>query len=107
MGSDLDGRVAVITGACGNIGTATAQTLATAGATLALIDNRADRLEALEQDLLTHGIQVLPFTADVTNTNSMQQAAYRVHRQLGPASLLINSVDLMLSGPFLASTEQH
>ena len=96
------GRVAVITGASSGIGAATARALVADGYRLALLARRADRIEALAQEL---GNGSLAIAADVTDRDSIVAAAQRVQDELGGAHVLVNNAGVMLLGPF--DTEQR
>jgi NADP-dependent 3-hydroxy acid dehydrogenase YdfG len=95
------GRVAVITGASSGIGEATARALAANGYHLALLARRADRTQALAEDL---GHSAIAIEADVTDRDSLVAAAERVQRELGGADVLVNNAGVMLVAPF--SSEQ-
>src|SRR4051794_10153687 len=95
-------RVAVITGASSGIGEATARALAAEGYRLALLARRADRIQALAEDL---GEGALAIEADVTDRGSLVAAAHRVADELGGADALVNNAGVMLLGPFV--TEQR
>jgi NADP-dependent 3-hydroxy acid dehydrogenase YdfG len=97
--SDRDqNRVAVITGASSGIGEATARTLAASGHRLALLARRSDRVDALAAEL---GDGALAITADVTDRDSITEAAERVQTELGGADILINNAGVMLLGPIV------
>src|SRR5215207_10994490 len=91
------GRVAVITGASSGIGEATARALAADGHRLALLARRADRIQALADEL---GDGALAIEADVTDRDSMVAAAERVQQELGGADILVNNAGVMLLAPF-------
>jgi NADP-dependent 3-hydroxy acid dehydrogenase YdfG len=91
------GRVAVITGASSGIGEATARALAADGYRLALLARRADRIQALADEL---GGGAIPIEADVTDRDSMVAAAQCVERELGGADVLVNNAGVMLLAPF-------
>ena len=93
------GRVAVITGASSGIGAATARALAAAGYRVALLARRADRIQALADQL---GDSALAIEADVTDRNSLVAAAQRVQDELGGADVLVNNAGVMLLGPFIS-----
>src|SRR5512147_362514 len=69
----LDGKVAVVTGAAGVIGTATMRLLAERGARLVAVDRRERDLEAAIKDLPASA-QALAVAADVTDEDEV--AAY-------------------------------
>ena len=91
------GRVAVITGASSGIGEATARSLAAGGYRLALLARRADRIQALADDL---GAGAIAIESDVTDRDSLVAAAERVQGELGGADVLVNNAGVMLLGPF-------
>jgi NADP-dependent 3-hydroxy acid dehydrogenase YdfG len=95
-------RVAVVTGASSGIGEATARALAATGHRLALLARRADRIEALADEL---GNDTIAVAADVTDRSALAAAAERVKNELGGADILVNNAGVMLLAPF--SGEQH
>ena len=90
-------RVAVITGASSGIGEATARALDAAGHRVALLARRAERIEALADEL---GDGAIAIQADVTDRGSLVAAAERVQRELGGADILVNNAGVMLTAPF-------
>jgi NADP-dependent 3-hydroxy acid dehydrogenase YdfG len=91
------GRVAVITGASSGIGEATARALGAAGYRVALLARRADRIQALADEL---GNGAIAIEADVTDRDSLVAAAQRVKAELGGADVLVNNAGVMLLAPF-------
>src|SRR4051812_2493261 len=89
-------RVAVITGASSGIGAATAPALAAAGYSVALLARRADRIQALADEL---GDSARAIEADVTDRDSLVAAAQRVQDELGGADVLVNNAGVMLRRP--------
>ena len=91
------GSVAVITGASSGIGEATARALSADGYRVALLARRADRVQALADEL---GDGALAIGADVTDRDSLVAAAQRVQDELGGADVLVNNAGVMLLAPF-------
>ena len=85
MTRHLDGTVALVTGASSGIGEATAVALADAGATVALVARRRDRLDA--------------FDADITDRDKAETAVQRMVAELGRLDILVNNAGLMRIGP--------
>jgi NAD(P)-dependent dehydrogenase (short-subunit alcohol dehydrogenase family) len=68
MADRLTGKVAIITGAAGGIGTASARLFAAEGAAIALADLDAERLTSLAAEIEDSGGQVLAHPTDVTDS---------------------------------------
>ncbi|MGC0415871.1 SDR family oxidoreductase [Embleya sp. AB8] len=98
----LHGRVAVVTGAGSGIGAATARALAAAGADVAVLGRRADRLAALAEECASDvgGGVVLPVPADVCDRAELRRAADRIRARFGPVDLVVASAGVMLGGAF-------
>jgi NADP-dependent 3-hydroxy acid dehydrogenase YdfG len=63
----LDGEVAVVTGASSGIDEATAEAMATEGATIVVAARREDRLDDLVERINSHGGKALAAECDVTD----------------------------------------
>ena len=102
----MSARVAVVTGASSGIGAATARALAAGGYCVAVLGRRADRIQALADDL---GDGAIAIEADVTDREQLVAAADRVKNELGVADVLINNAGVMLLAPFTSEqrTEQR
>ena len=65
MNENISGKVVVITGASSGLGEATARLLARQGATVVLGARRADRIDALANELTAAGGKALSVATDV------------------------------------------
>lgn len=88
---ELDGAVAVVTGAARGIGKAIARAYAARGARVALVDVLADELTRTADELAGSGADVLPVVADVTRTRQVEAAAERVEAELAPIDVQVNN----------------
>jgi NADP-dependent 3-hydroxy acid dehydrogenase YdfG len=95
----LKGTVALVTGASSGIGETTALTLARAGADVAIVARRRDRLDALAGRLRDEGATVLVIAADITSQEQAQAAVERTVSELGRLDTLVNNAGMMLLGP--------
>jgi NAD(P)-dependent dehydrogenase (short-subunit alcohol dehydrogenase family) len=84
---ELEGKVAVVTGASSGLGRATAQRLAREGMTVVAVARRDERLEELARE--TPGIR--PHAADVTDTAAVDALAKWVAEDVGACHALINN----------------
>jgi NADP-dependent 3-hydroxy acid dehydrogenase YdfG len=98
---DLNGAVALVTGASSGIGAATAQMLARQGVAVALAARRADRLEQLGSEIADAGGTALPIEADVGEREQAEAAVARTVEELGRLDVLVNNAGVMLLGPML------
>jgi NADP-dependent 3-hydroxy acid dehydrogenase YdfG len=98
MMANLDGTVALVTGASSGIGEATARALAAEGATVVGIARRLDRLERLAAELGGSAIQ-----ADVTVRDRAFAAVARVVAEHGRLDIVVNAAGVMLNGPIVGA----
>jgi NADP-dependent 3-hydroxy acid dehydrogenase YdfG len=95
----LDNTVALVTGASSGIGEATALTLASLGASVAIVARRGDRLAALAERIEGAGSRALVIEADVTDQPAAAGAIERTVSELGRLDTLVNNAGVMLLGP--------
>jgi NADP-dependent 3-hydroxy acid dehydrogenase YdfG len=103
MTSNLNGTVAVVTGASSGIGAAAARQLAALGASVALVARRRDRLEALAAEIENAGGTALVIEADITDRAQAQAAVDQTVERFGQLDILVNNAGLMLLGPVVGA----
>ena len=84
-------RVAVITGAAGRIGRASAELFHEYGVALALADINAERLEPVVASLREKGANVRGYTVNVRDMESVKQFAAGVLADFGKVDILVNN----------------
>jgi len=91
---DLTGRLALVTGATGDLGREIALALAESGADVALhFHQSAEMADALSRQILSMGRRAAAFQADVTQESSVVEMRDRVYAELGiPDVLVANAV---------------
>src|SRR4051794_8429096 len=99
MDASLDGSVALITGASSGIGEATARSLASHGASVAVVARRLDRLEQLTSEIRNLGRPALEMEADLSEKDQAVAIVDRTVRTLGGIDILVNNAGVMLLGP--------
>ena len=96
---DLTGKVAVVTGAGGGLGTAICSGLAAFGADVALVDLNADTLAAAAASVEEQGRRALALQADASDEAAVENAFSRVDVELGTLDILVNLPFVPISGP--------
>jgi NADP-dependent 3-hydroxy acid dehydrogenase YdfG len=98
---ELEGTVALVTGASSGIGEAAALELARHGASVAIVARRVDRLRELAARIEEIGARALPIEADVTDRDQAESAVRQTVDELGRLDTLVNNAGMMLLGPAL------
>jgi NAD(P)-dependent dehydrogenase (short-subunit alcohol dehydrogenase family) len=89
----LDGRVAVVTGAAGVIGTATMRLLAERGARIVAIDRKQQDLQTAIKDL-PPSAQALAITADVTSEDEVAEYVRAAVDKFGTVDVFYNNAGI-------------
>lgn len=103
MAENLQGTVALVTGASSGIGEATAVALAARGAAVALVARRTDRLDGLAARLEKDGGTPHVITADVTECAEAERAVATTVERLGRLDTVVNNAGVMLLGPVVGA----
>ncbi len=89
---DLTGRVAVITGGAGLLGTRHAQAIASAGGVPVLVDLAVADPEAKAQQLASvFGVNASGISADITKPDQVRAMTEKVLAQFGGVDILVNN----------------
>jgi NAD(P)-dependent dehydrogenase (short-subunit alcohol dehydrogenase family) len=90
--TDLSNRVVVITGAIGNLGTATAHAFKAIGARTVLVDRSVDRLRQSFPTLVDSSDHLLTGGVDLTDAESVVNLIEKARGRFGRVDVLVNTV---------------
>ena len=90
----LENKVAIITGAAGGIGAATAERFALEGALGVLWDVKKDGLETVSQKLKADGHQHLVQVVNIADATVVERAVADVLETFGQIDILINNAGI-------------
>ena len=102
----LDDRVAVVTGAAGQLGSAIARGLAELGAKVALLDLDEDGCEALTREGALEG-RSAAFACDMTKRAEVERTRDAICVTLGPIDIAVNNAGKGVFTPFDERTEEE
>ncbi|MDR1412988.1 MAG: SDR family oxidoreductase [Actinomycetes bacterium] len=95
---DLRGKVAVVTGASSGLGADAALAYAQAGADVALLARRANKLEQTAAAITALGRDALPVVCDVTDEQSVKAAIDATVAHFGGIDILLNNAGIARGG---------
>ncbi|MFT5176568.1 MAG: 3-oxoacyl-[acyl-carrier protein] reductase [Gammaproteobacteria bacterium] len=105
-GSSLAGRVALVTGGSGGLGSAMCVALATAGAAVAINYRQAQAgARAVQSRIESAGGKAISVQADVAKSNEVDAMVSAIEAGLGPIDILINNAGIGSRLAFEDTTE--
>jgi len=87
----LDGKIALVTGGGQGIGQAFAHALASAGASVAIVDINPDTSDKVSQEIKTLGQESISIVADVTSIADVQRMVDKVIEKWGRLDIAVNN----------------
>ena len=99
MSNNIQGKVVAITGASSGLGEATARDLSAQGAAVVLGARRADRIEALADELTRRGGKALAVPTDVIHSEQVKKLVDGAVQAYGRIDVMINNAGLMPQSP--------
>lgn len=91
---DLTGRVAVVTGGVGLLGTEFCKTLAEAGACVVVVDLNASASQAVAESLTNSGYKALAVPTNITQPDEVNALVEKTLSTFGRLDILVNSAAL-------------
>jgi len=92
---NVEGKVALVTGAALGLGRSFAQTLAQAGADVVITDIDRDHLDETEGILQKTGKKILKFVADVTSPTDVARMVQETVSSLGQLNIAVNNAGII------------
>lgn len=105
---NLEGRVAVVSGASSGLGKQMALAFAKQGANLVILARRIERLEEFKPELEKAGAKkVLAIKCDVTSTEEINEAALKAEKEFGRVDILLNCAGSAKNNGVLDMTDEE
>ncbi|MNQ78555.1 3-hydroxybutyrate dehydrogenase [Achromobacter deleyi] len=95
----LNGKVAVVTGAASGIGKEIALTLARAGASIAIADLNQEGADTVAREIEQAGGKAMGVAMDVTNEDAVNQGIDRVAAAYGGIDILVSNAGIQIVSP--------
>lgn len=91
---DLNGKVALVTGASSGLGVQFAKALAGQGADIAIVARRKEKLNEVKAEIEALGVKCFACTCDVTNIDDIKKAVAATVEEYGKIDILVNNAGL-------------
>ena len=97
----LSGKVVIVTGGAGGIGSAVCRGFAAQGAHVAIFDLNAAAADKVAAELSATGTKARGYVVDIASADGVEAAVAQVETDLGPIDVLVNNAGWDHGGRFL------
>jgi NAD(P)-dependent dehydrogenase (short-subunit alcohol dehydrogenase family) len=104
---DLDGKIALVTGAGGGIPGGVARRYGNAGARVYLTDVSQQKLEAAADSLRKDGVDLVEKILDVTDETAVKSVIGEIIEKEGKLDILCNGAGILYSKPYMKTTRDE
>ena len=101
---ELKGKIALITGASGGIGSCIARRFAQDGISLALLGRSKEKLAATDASVREYGVETLLLPGDLLDDDYLEDCFAAVKERFGGLHILVNNAGIALSRSFEETT---
>lgn len=101
ISADLNGSIALVTGASSGLGKHFAQLLASSGAKVVLAARRREALAEVAAEITAVGGTAVAIAADVSNASGVEALFAQANDALGPVSVVVNNAGIARPKPAL------
>lgn len=101
---ELKGKIALITGASGGIGSCIARRFAQDGISLALLGRSKEKLAATDASVREYGVETLLLPGDLLDDAYLEDCFAAVKERFGGLDILVNNAGIALSRSFEETT---
>jgi meso-butanediol dehydrogenase/(S,S)-butanediol dehydrogenase/diacetyl reductase len=98
MANQLQGKVAIVTGASSGVGEATARRFAAEGCAVVLCARSQQLLDGIVADIEAGGGQALAVCADITDEAAVKQLVETTVKHFGRLDILVNNANALVPG---------
>lgn len=95
---DLNGKIAVVTGASSGLGKDAALAYAKEGANVCVLARRVEKIESLAKEIEELGVQSIALKCDVTNEEEVKNAVEKIVDKFGRIDILLNNAGVAVGG---------
>ncbi len=107
MSEELKGKVALVTGGTGGIGTAICKRLADSGCRVATNYRNEEKTKKWLLVLQAKGYEIATYKCDVSNHRECEEMVARVEKELGPIDILVNNAGITRDATFRKMTHEQ
>lgn len=104
---NLNGQVAVVTGASSGLGKVFCKALAEQGADIVILARRVEKMEETKKEIEAIGVKCLCVKTDVTDSVSIHAAALEIKDKIGRVDILVNNAGVVEVNPAEDYTDEQ